>query len=93
MAHVDSLIKAGIPPSAIGVITPYNAQVWKCVRHVMCVIQLARMIAHPNAHYVSSCVHHVCTSLAQVALLKEMRSERLSGVLEVSSVDGFQVWE
>ena len=52
MAHVESLIKAGIPAASIGIITPYNAQ---------------------------------------VALLKEIRAERLSGVLEVSSVDGFQV--
>ena len=51
MAHVDSLIKAGVPAQSIGIITPYNAQ---------------------------------------VALLKELRPERLSGQLEISSVDGFQ---
>ena len=51
MAHVEALIKAGIPAQSIGVITPYNAQ---------------------------------------VALLRELRPERLSGHLEISSVDGFQ---
>ena len=51
MAHVESLIKAGVPAASIGIITPYNAQ---------------------------------------VALLKEMRPDRLSGHLEISSVDGFQ---
>ncbi|GAX76189.1 hypothetical protein CEUSTIGMA_g3633.t1 [Chlamydomonas eustigma] len=51
MAHVESLMKAGIPAFSIGVITPYNAQ---------------------------------------VALLKEMRPEKIASQLEISSVDGFQ---
>ncbi|GFR40163.1 hypothetical protein Agub_g720 [Astrephomene gubernaculifera] len=51
MAHVQRLIKRGIPAADIGVITPYNAQ---------------------------------------VALLKEMRQERIGSGLEISSVDGFQ---
>lgn len=27
MAHVERLVEAGLPPEAIGVITPYNGQV------------------------------------------------------------------
>ena len=27
MAHVEKLVEAGLPPEAIGIITPYNGQV------------------------------------------------------------------
>ncbi len=100
MAHVWRLMKAGVAPSDIGVITPYNAQVrtpaLSSTSGAHRPERKTEKEGWPRCAQARSPAARVLSSVLasawspQVALLRELRPERLHAV-EISSVDGFQV--
>ena len=90
LAHADRLVSAGLQPSSIGIITPYNAQVKLRLGRLSCRHAACRQNA-PD--YLGQCCR-ACDESGhrahlQVHLMKDMRADTMSA-LEISSVDGFQ---
>ena len=88
--HADRLVSAGLQPSSIGIITPYNAQVRFRLGRLIC----PQAACKQNAPELSEgcCRAGGCRGHRlhlQVHLIKDMRADTLSA-MEISSVDGFQ---